>query len=323
MGVGHKQRPIFKNHHRQGTMRRMCLIPQNLVHIVEMPSIFAKGSADQAIRLFAVDHDGCNRGCIRAHHRTRDIRRDTLARHDRMIRAPIIAVTWIIFRVHDFKVPIRSDRQTSAFATRGNHIRATNENRGFCGLFQDRLGRAQNTFIFAFREHNTAAFFGGGFKHGPHQKRRLKDRFVERVAIRVQIIHRFRGDTRFHRGLCHSGGHHGRQAWIEWFWDQIIDAECQLFALIGSSRFGAGGRARELCDPRDAGQLHFVIDLCRTHIEGTAEDERETQHIVDLVWKIAAPSRNYCIRCHPSRYAWLDFGVWIGQREDDRLLGHF
>src|SRR5215210_2553232 len=68
------------------------------------------------------------------------------------------------------------------------------------------------------------------------------------------------------------------------------------------------------------GELHLFVDLMRPHVEGTPEDSREAQDVVNLVRVIAAPRGD-----DPSVPVGLlghDLRLRVGHREDDRVLRH-
>jgi len=53
-----------------------------------------------------------------------------------------------------------------------------------------------------------------------------------------------------------------------------------------------------------------------------AEDEREAEHVIDLIGKVAAPGRDDGIGTHGANLIGQDLGLGIGEREHDWLLRH-
>ena len=72
-----------------------------------------------------------------------------------------------------------------------------------------------------------------------------------------------------------------------------------------------------------ASRLHGAIDGCRTNIERAAKDERETQHVVDLVRVVRATGRNDGIWPDLGHSLGHDFRYRVRQREDQRVWRHF
>ena len=71
-----------------------------------------------------------------------------------------------------------------------------------------------------------------------------------------------------------------------------------------------------------AGDLHLLVDRGRADVEGAAEDEREAQDVVDLVGIVAAAGGDDRIGPRRARLLGLDLGHRIGERQDQRPLGH-
>jgi hypothetical protein len=70
---------------------------------------------------------------------------------------------------------------------------------------------------------------------------------------------------------------------------------------------------------RGGGDLHFLVDRGRAHVERAAEDEREAQHVVDLVRIVRTAGGDDRIGARRHGIGRGDFGIGIGHGEDDRL----
>ncbi len=106
------------------------------------------------------------------------------------------------------------------------------------------------------------------------------------------------------------------------FRDQVFSAKFQTFILINRRRFGTGRGPRKLRNPLDTSDFHSVINRGCAYIQRPPEDEREAQHIVNLIGKIRAPCRNNRIGRHRPNFVRHDFRCRIGQRKHDRLRRH-
>ena len=80
--------------------------------------------------------------------------------------------------------------------------------------------------------------------------------------------------------------------------------------------------ARQLRDRVGGGDLHRVVDAGRADVQGAAEDEREAEHVVDLVRIIRAAGRDDRIGARGHREFGADLRLGVGHREDDRRGGH-
>ena len=80
--------------------------------------------------------------------------------------------------------------------------------------------------------------------------------------------------------------------------------------------------ARELRDRVDGGMFHFLVDPGGADVERAAEDERETQDVVDLVREVGTPGADHRVGARLARLVRHDFRVRIGQRHHQRLVRH-
>src|SRR5690606_22280360 len=70
------------------------------------------------------------------------------------------------------------------------------------------------------------------------------------------------------------------------------------------------------------GDLHRLVDAGGAGVQRTAEQVREAQRVVDLVRVVRAAGGDDRVRAHPARVLRQDLRVRVGQRQDDRLVGH-
>ncbi len=91
---------------------------------------------------------------------------------------------------------------------------------------------------------------------------------------------------------------------------------------VGAQHLVGDFLARELGESLGGGDLHLFGDGAGTRVERPAEDEREAEHVVDLVRKVTAPRGDDGVGPSRDRVGVADLGVGIGEREDDRLLAH-
>ena len=140
--------------------------------------------------------------------------------------------------------------------------------------------------------------------------------------VLIHIRKRTLGHAAFHGSTRHGRGHNTHQARIKRLGNKVVRPERQLLPAVGLGGLGACGGAGKLGNSVDTSQLHRIVDLGRTHVQRTAEDERETQHVVDLVGEIRPARRNQRVRGHGARGLWINLGVGVGQRKNNRLITH-
>ena len=72
----------------------------------------------------------------------------------------------------------------------------------------------------------------------------------------------------------------------------------------------------------DGGQLHLLVDGCCVHVKGTAEDIGESDDVVNLVGIVGAACRHENVGTGIHRVLIRYLGYWIGEGEDNGILGH-
>ena len=128
-------------------------------------------------------------------------------------------------------------------------------------------------------------------------------------------------------------GHSGNYPRVKWFWYDVGRFEGILSLENSVSRVLRIGSAQVLVNLRryrltgDLGQgpagghLHFFIDPRGANIEGTAEDARDSEYVIDLVGEVRPSGADH----GGSRLQGgirVDFRVRIGHGENYRILGH-
>ena len=72
----------------------------------------------------------------------------------------------------------------------------------------------------------------------------------------------------------------------------------------------------------DGGDFHLLVDRGRSAIERAAENERETEHVVDLIGIVRAAGADDRVGARGDGVFRADFRVGIGHGEDERIGGH-
>ena len=129
---------------------------------------------------------------------------------------------------------------------------------------------------------------------------------VECFHLRSAVRPPFPGHTGLDGGGGDGGGDTLHHVAIENAGHNVFRAQ---FPARNAARNGVRG-----------GQLHRLVDASGAHVQGTPENSRKRQHVVDLVG-IVAPARRHNPR---PRGGFLrhDFRDGVGQRKDNRLRCH-
>ncbi len=203
MGVGDEEGAILHDHHRQGTVGAQITVRQNLADIVEMPAILAKGAADQAVGLAAMDHYRADGGGVGPHDRTGEVGGNTPPGHDFVIGAPVVAIARVVLGIDYFEIPPGLDSQSGTFGTRLDHLGAADQDGLFGGIFQNRLRRAHDPLVLTLGKDDPARCGTRRLEHGPHEQGRFEHRSIKAGLVFINVFDRSRGHARLHRRPRH------------------------------------------------------------------------------------------------------------------------
>ena len=145
---------------------------------------------------------------------------------------------------------------------------------------------------------------------------------LQRIAVGVEIGDRAGRHATVHGGLGHRRRDLCDQARIKRTRNQILGAERHdLFAIRHGHHIRLFG-LRQRSDRVHGGHFHCGVDGGRADIEGTAEDERKAQYIVDLVRIIRTAGCHHHIGVRLSGQFGEDLRFRVGQRQDQWPLRH-
>ena len=323
VGVGNEQGVLFQHQRVQRRQAgRTVFQTQHRLHMGDVAVKFADQAAQHRVRVPDMHHQRGNQGVGAAHCRLGRIRRDAVAPHQAVVGFPILAETRVVVRVADFDVDAGLQAQAGGGDARLDDGGAANQNRPRQTVVDSGLRGAQHALVFALGVGDALQVGLGGGKHRAHKHAGLVDKARQAFAIRLDIGNRARGHARLGRSLRHGGRNTQNQARVKRRRNQIIRPKAQLFADVGRGHFGAHFFFGEVGNLAHAGQLHFLGDFGGAAIERTTEDVRKAQHVVDLVRVVRAASRHDAVGAHRLGQLGANLRLGIGQRQDDRLVGH-
>ena len=166
------------------------------------------------------------------------------------------------------------------FITSGRPIRI-----GFASAFvHDHLHRAQHALVLAFAEDDALRIAAWPREHRLHDQAGVVDELRQLLAVRVEIRDRTRRHAAVHRRLRHRRRDLHDQARIERLGNQVLGAEAtgparrRRWPRYRTARPAPARRWRARRRASSRSVMRGGAD-----VERAAEDEREAQHVVDLV----------------------------------------
>jgi len=280
-------------------------------------------TAQHGVGIAQLDHQRGNGGGGAAHGGLGGFRADAFAAQHAVIGFPVLAKTRIVLGVDAFHVLAQAHAQAGFQDARLDHGRAADQDGRGQAVIEHQLCGAQHALVFALGIGH--ALGGGGARgteHRPHQHAGGIDKARQALAVGVHVLDRAHGHARRFGGFGHGRGNAQNQARVKRRRDQVVGAEGQFLAGIGSCHFLADVGLGQVGDFAHAGQLHFLGDLGRAAVERAAEDVRKTQHVVDLVRVVRAAGGDDAVGPHRLGQLGPDFRLRVGERQDDGVFGH-
>ena len=182
-------------------------------------------------------------------------------------------------------------------------------------------GGAQNADIVALGE-NHAGLCGAGAGGNTAQNvgSRVHTR-LERGFIALKVDNRATGHTGVHTGARDGGRDHVDQTRVKRRRDDVIAPERQL-APIGHCDLIGHIHARDFGQGLGAGDFHLVIDGTGVDVQRATEQIRKAQNVVHLVRIVRTTGGHDGVRAHGVGVFGGDFGIGVGHRKNDRIVGH-
>ena len=243
-----------------------------------------------------------------------------------VIVLPVLAVAAVEFRIDDDQILADAQAQAVTGDAALDRAGTTHEDRLRELLVDHDLHGPQHALVLALGEHDAAALrreLARGREDRRHHRAAVIDELLQALAVFVEVGDGAGRDTGIHRRARHRGRDAHDEARVERLRDQVIGAKGEVLdASVGLGDDIALLLARKVGDRLYRGDFHLARDRRRADIEGSAEYEREAEHVVDLVRIIAAAGRNHRIVAHRLDLFGEDFRRRIGEREDQRARRH-
>ena len=323
MGVTDEPGAGLVGHHRHRAERGTALThAEHLGYVLQLFLVAPDDTADQCICLTTQHHDRGDHGVAGPHDGLGRVGRHTAALGDLVESLPVLLEARIGLRIDQFEMLADTQPQTGALDAHLDHRRPTDQNRPGQAVVDDGLDRAQHGLFLAFGEYHPLRIAPRGVKHRLHQQAGAEHILSETLAVGFEILDRPGRHTGLHRRLRHRRCQLNQQTRVERLRNQMVRPELQILTLGTLGDHIGSLHPRQLGNRMDTGHLHLVVDRGRADIERAAEDVGEAQHVVDLVRKVRAPGGDQRIRTDFTRQVGHDLWHRVGQRQNQRPLGH-
>ena len=108
------------------------------------------------------------------------------------------------------------------------------------------------------------------------------------LLVAFPVGDRCAGYTAFHSSLGYGCTHLCDKAWVYRFWNEVFRTEGQVVDVVNIVHHIWNRLLGQIGDGMYGSHLHLLVDGTCVNIERTTEDVWESDHVVDLVWIIAA-----------------------------------
>src|SRR5579864_1462970 len=188
-------------------------------------------------------------------------------------------------------------------------------------FFDEHVAGAQDFFVVPFGKYDLLGIGLGLVNHSARNFVGLAQAALQLNAIGLEVD-RFLCDPAAHGGLGDGGRLPNQHPCIERLGNEILAAKLQAGHSIDAAN-GVGnvflGKVGECVSGR---QLHFFVDGGGAHVERSAKDEGESEHVVDLVGIVGAPGGDDHIGTGGLGFFVGNLGIGIRHGEDDRVGRH-
>ena len=233
----------------------------DLVDVLQVQAGGAPGAANQAVCVAFVHQHGSDQGKTPAHFNFCDLNGDAPALCHRMVILPKIAVTMVVFNVHDIVVVSWAQAQAKLLYPNGNHRRAANQGGAGQPLVDYDLRSTQHPLLLTLGIGDSVfqAFFGGRINRLHHGARGI-DKALQALSVGVHVGNRAQRHAAVGCGLGHRWRDFHHQARIEWLGNQVLGAKSQVFAGIGCGHHLVLLGLREFGNGANSSDFHFGAD---------------------------------------------------------------
>ena len=126
----------------------------------------------------------------------------------------------------------------------------------------------------------------------------------------------------FYRSSCNCGSNMIENSSICWLWDNIIRTKSKVCHPVSIFNLFCNRASCQLSKSFTSSNHHLVINSFCSYIQSSSEYKRETQNIVNLIWKVRPSSPNNCIWSCFFGQVVRNFRIWICHRKNDWVFVH-
>ena len=223
----------------------------------------------------------------------------------------------ITLRVNDLQVGL----ETKFFHIAKDNILTTEEYRNSDTLLVYTLGSLEHFEYICFREYHTFWILAGTLLKDTDFAIATTEPVHKLFAVSIPVSNRLLSHSRFYSCFGNSRWYFIDKARVERLRDDIFFSESEVYSIyqIDLIRYCFLSQIRQ---GMYCGDLHFLIDLGSTYVQGTAEDEGESKDIVHLVRSIRTASSHDDILTSLDSQVIGNLRSRVGHSKNDRIFGH-
>ena len=184
-------------------------------------------------------------------------------------------------------------------------------------------GGTDDLGFFAFSESDALLGFGGLSLVGDEIADACALALAEGQLFAILVdIDGLAGDAGLHGGFGYCGGFPQHDPHVKRLGDDVVDPELEAVDAVCAQHVIGDIFAGEVEERLGGGEFHFFVDGTGAHIQGAAEDERKTKHVVDLVGAVRTAGGDDDVRAGFLGQFILDFGIGVCHGTNEGAVGH-
>jgi hypothetical protein len=196
------------------------------------------------------------------------------------------------------------------------------EDRPGQALLGEEARRALDLGVVALREDDPHRLAPRLVVDDLHERPRRGEHAGQAVAVGLEVGDRPPRDAALRRGLGHGRGDAQEDAGVEGLGDEVVPPEGEALDPVGAGDRVGDVLPGEIGEGAGGRELHGLVDPARPAVEGAPEDEREAEHVVDLVRVVGAAGGHDDVGPGGVGLLGQDLGHRVRHREHDRVAGH-
>ena len=171
-----------------------------------------------------------------------------------------------------------------------NHLVVTEKDRSTETLFLCLNGSLDHCWVETFCEYHALWVLASCLVEVLCNACLLSHTATELTLVCVPVCDRITCHTAIHSSLCYGSRNLCDKTWVNWLWNEVVRTECEVVHVVCLVHYVWNWLLSEVCDSVNGSNLHLLVDGASVYVEGTTEDVREADYVIDLVWIVRTAS---------------------------------